>query len=92
MRLSLVCLQKGLIDECEVKGNCPTSADKKEQKKADRFIHLGLCAVAEAMKRANIGDDDIDRNRFGVCNAGQTSRPAEQKLDKLRQMQLCGNR
>ena len=34
----MVCLQKGLIDECEVKGNCPTSADKKEQKKTCNHI------------------------------------------------------
>lgn len=34
----MVCLQKGLIDECEVKGNCPTSSDKKEQEKTCNHI------------------------------------------------------
>lgn len=29
----MVCLQKGLVDECEIKGNCPVSSDKKIQKK-----------------------------------------------------------
>lgn len=29
----MVCLQKGLVDECEVKGNCPTSGNLKERKK-----------------------------------------------------------
>ena len=29
----MVCLQKGLIDECEVKGNCKTSSQSLEQKK-----------------------------------------------------------
>lgn len=29
----MVCLQKGLVDECEVKGNCPTSNNLKERKK-----------------------------------------------------------
>lgn len=34
----MVCLQKGLIDECEVLGNCPTSKDKKEQTKTCNHI------------------------------------------------------
>ena len=55
---------------CEVKNFNPDDVmDKKEQKKADRFIHLGLQAVAEAMQRANIKIEDIDRDRFGVCGA-----------------------
>ena len=55
---------------CEVKNFNPDDVmDKKEQKKADRFIHLGLQAVAEAMQRATIKIEDIDRNRFGVCGA-----------------------
>lgn len=29
----MVCLQKGLVDECEVKGNCPTSNNLKDRKK-----------------------------------------------------------
>jgi len=55
---------------CEVKNFNPDDVmDKKEQKKADRFIHLGLQAVAEAMQRATIKIEDIDRDRFGVCGA-----------------------
>lgn len=34
----MVCLQKGLIDECEVKGNCPTSSSKKELAKTCNHI------------------------------------------------------
>ena len=37
----------------------------KEVKKADRFIHLGLKAAAEAMEDANFSDD-IDMERFGI--------------------------
>jgi hypothetical protein len=29
----MVCLQKGLVDECILNGNCPVSKDKAEQKK-----------------------------------------------------------
>jgi hypothetical protein len=29
----MVCLQKGLVDECDVLGNCPVSSNKIEQKK-----------------------------------------------------------
>ncbi|MBC7537609.1 MAG: hypothetical protein H7281_02215 [Bacteriovorax sp.] len=29
----MVCLQKGLVDECVIKGNCPVSTNKIEQKK-----------------------------------------------------------
>lgn len=29
----MVCLQKGLVNECEVKGNCPTSQNIKDRKK-----------------------------------------------------------
>lgn len=55
---------------CEVKGFNPDDVmDKKEQKKADRFIHLGLKAVNEAMERARIQEGAIDQNRFGVCGA-----------------------
>lgn len=41
--------------------------DKKEVKKADRFIHLGLKASKEAMADANVGECDLER--FGVCSA-----------------------
>lgn len=41
--------------------------DKKEVKKADRFIQLGLKAAKEAMEDANIKDSNLDR--FGVCSA-----------------------
>lgn len=39
----------------------------KEVKKADRFIHLGLCAAKEAMADANFAD--IDSENFGVSSA-----------------------
>jgi len=45
-----------------------TVMDAKEVKKADRFIHLGIKATAEAMKDANLGDD-IDMERFGISSA-----------------------
>lgn len=41
--------------------------DKKELKKADRFIQLGLKASQEAMLDANVGECDLER--FGVCSA-----------------------
>ncbi len=34
----MVCLQKGLTEECEVKGNCPTSSNLKERKKTCEHI------------------------------------------------------
>ncbi len=43
----------------EVKGFDPeTVMDKKEVKKADRFIHLGLKAAKEAMADSNLTDED----------------------------------
>ncbi len=45
-----------------------TVMDKKEVKKADRFIQLGLKAAAEAIEDANI-PEDIDKDRFGVSSA-----------------------
>ena len=45
-----------------------TVMDKKEIKKADRFIQLGLKAAKEAIADANL-DDDIDLERFGVSSA-----------------------
>ncbi|MBS9778849.1 MAG: beta-ketoacyl-ACP synthase II [Campylobacteraceae bacterium] len=41
--------------------------DKKEIKKADRFIHLGLQAAKEAINDASLAKYDEDR--FGVCSA-----------------------
>jgi len=34
----MVCLQKGLIDECEVKGNCQQTTDLLERKKTCEHI------------------------------------------------------
>lgn len=34
----MVCLQKGLVDDCEVKGNCRPSDDLKERKKTCNYI------------------------------------------------------
>ncbi len=45
-----------------------TVMDKKEIKKADRFIQLGLKAAEEAIADANL-DDDVDLERFGVSSA-----------------------
>jgi len=50
----------------EVKDFDPSTVmPPKEVKKADRFIHLGLKAAAEAMEDAKIGED-ADYERFGV--------------------------
>ena len=48
--------------------NASDVMDAKEVKKADRFIHLGIKATAEAMKDANLGDD-VDFERFGISSA-----------------------
>jgi 3-oxoacyl-[acyl-carrier-protein] synthase II len=55
----------------EVKDFDPTTVmDKKEVKKADRFIQFGIKAAREAMADANI-DDSVDRERFGIsCASG----------------------
>ncbi len=45
-----------------------TVMDKKEIKKADRFIQLGLKAAEEAIGDANLGEE-IDLERFGVSSA-----------------------
>jgi len=51
----------------------------KEVKKADRFIHLGLKAAAEAMSDANL-PDDIDMDRFGISTgSGIGGLPAIEK-------------
>jgi len=50
----------------EVKDFDPSTVmPPKEVKKADRFIHLGLKAAAEAMEDANFSED-IDKERFGI--------------------------
>jgi 3-oxoacyl-[acyl-carrier-protein] synthase II len=61
----------------EVKDFDPTVVmDKKEVKKADRFIHFGLKAAKEAMADAKI-DDSIDRDSFGIsCASGIGGLPA----------------
>ena len=54
----------------EVKDFDPTSVmDKKEVKKADRFIQLGLKAAKEAMEDAKLIGADYDKTRFGVSAA-----------------------
>ncbi len=64
----------------EVKDFDPTTImDAKEVKKADRFIHFGLKAAAEAMEDANI-DESINRDRFGVsCASGIGGLPTIEK-------------
>lgn len=53
----------------EVKNFDPaTVMDPKEVKKADRFIHLGIKAAAEAMQDAKI-PADTDMERFGISAA-----------------------
>jgi len=53
----------------EVKDFDPVAVmDKKEVKKADRFIQLGLKAAMEAMEDAAF-DEEVDRERFGVSSA-----------------------
>ena len=54
----------------EVKDFDPAEVmDKKEIKKADRFIQLGLKAAREAMEDANLIGADYDKTRFGVSAA-----------------------
>ena len=43
--------------------------DKKEVKKCDRFVHLGLFAAKEALEDAKIDLDRLDNNRIGVSGA-----------------------
>ncbi len=53
----------------EIKNFDPlTVLDAKEVKKADRFIHLGLKAAAEAMEDAKL-PEDVDMETFGVASA-----------------------
>jgi 3-oxoacyl-[acyl-carrier-protein] synthase II len=59
----------------EVKDFDPTTVmDKKEVKKADRFIQLGLKAAQEAMKDCGLAGEDgkvseDDADRFGIISA-----------------------
>jgi 3-oxoacyl-[acyl-carrier-protein] synthase II len=46
-----------------------TIMDKKEIKKADRFIQLGLKAAKEAMEDAKLIGVDYDKTRFGISAA-----------------------
>jgi len=68
----------------EVKDFDPSTVmAKKEVKKADRFIHLGLKAAQEAMADANFSDD-IDMERFGVSAAsGIGGLPAIEKTSVI---------
>ena len=43
--------------------------DKKEIKKADRFIQLGLKAAKEAMQDAKLDGAEYDKTRFGISAA-----------------------
>jgi len=72
----------------EVKDFDPTVVmDKKEVKKADRFIHFGLKAAKEAMSDAKI-DDSVDRERFGIsCASGIGGLPAIENNSLI-----CANR
>ena len=64
----------------EVKNfDASTVMQPKEVKKADRFIHLGLKAAAEAMSDANL-PEGIDMDRFGISTgSGIGGLPAIEK-------------
>lgn len=54
---------------CEVKGFDPERhMDRKEARRTDRFVQLGLVACEEAMQDAGMLNDleHVDRDRFGV--------------------------
>ena len=54
----------------EVQGFDPNDVmDKKEQKKADRFIQLSLHAAKEAMAHSGITTDNTDFENFGIVSA-----------------------
>jgi len=54
----------------EVKNFDPLEVmDKKEVKKADRFIQLGLKAAKEAMEDAGLKKGEYDSERFGISSA-----------------------
>jgi len=54
----------------EVKNFDPNEImDKKEVKKADRFIQLGMKAAREAMEDSGLIDTEYDKTRFGISAA-----------------------
>ena len=54
----------------EVKNFDPTEVmDKKEVKKADRFIQLGMKAAKEAMEDSGLVGVEYDKTRFGISAA-----------------------
>jgi len=54
----------------EVKNFDPSEImDKKEVKKADRFIQLGMKAAREAMEDSGLIGTDYDKTRFGISAA-----------------------
>ena len=54
----------------EVEGFDPSSVmDKKEQKKADRFIQLSLHAAKEAIEDSGVTPDNTDFENFGIVSA-----------------------
>ena len=54
----------------EVKGFDPSTVmDKKEVKKADRFIQLGLAAAKEAMEDSGLLESGYNSERFGISAA-----------------------
>jgi 3-oxoacyl-[acyl-carrier-protein] synthase II len=54
----------------EVKGfNVDSVLDKKEQKKCDRFVQLGLYAAKQALDDAKLNPEEIDTRRIGVSGA-----------------------
>lgn len=55
---------------CEVKNFVPTDYfDRKEARKLDRFVQLSLVASDEAVKDADIDNEDVNRDRVGVIFA-----------------------
>ncbi|MDR0580404.1 MAG: beta-ketoacyl-ACP synthase II [Campylobacteraceae bacterium] len=54
----------------EIKGFDPISImDPKDIKKCDRFVHIGLYAIREALNDAKLNTSEFDCNRIGVCGA-----------------------
>lgn len=54
----------------EVKNFNPSDImNSKDIKKTDRFIHLGIHTISEAIKRANLNIENMDAESIGVCAA-----------------------
>jgi hypothetical protein len=52
----MVCLQKGLVDECEIKGNCPISKDVRTQKKTcDHITEFTLAYHPSCYIKSGVG-------------------------------------